>query len=451
MFVSVPIALFIWPMISLCLFALLKPHRAVIANFVAGWLLLPVASIPLAYFPDVSKLSTMAVGALLGVLLFDTRRLVRFRPTVLDAAALVLTTGPLATSVANGLGFYDGLSRALSNFLIWGTPWLMGRLYASAPGVRRDLMLGLLIGSLAYVPICLFEMRFSPQLHRWVYGFTPFPFYTVHRFGGYRPVGFLRHGIEFGMLMMSGSLIALWLAHLKTRQRVLGIPIGWVAAILVTAALLTRALGSWILLAIGVFVLFGTRTTRSGILIALLLLTPITYAGARSLGIFQGDVLVALAENVSKERAASLNTRFYHEGQLTGKALERPVLGWGGWSRNRIHNERGENASLTDGLWIIMLGQSGFVGLGSWLAMMLAAPMLILRRVGARRLLLPASAPVLILMVLLPLQTIDWIFNGFVNPVTLLMAGSLVEASRTGRRGRSPPAGKRGQVRDATR
>src|SRR5262245_35205629 len=214
---TVPIALFGWPLIALLFFAALPPRRAVIANFVVGWLLLPVASIGIQGFPDVTKASSVAVAALLGVLLFDARRVAAFRFRALDLPVLALTVVPLATSLANGLGAYDGLSGVLGNALPWGVPWLMGRLYGSEPGARRDLVVGLLLGSLAYIPICLFEMRFSPQLNQWLYGFIPFKFATTRRFGGYRPVGFLRHGIELGMLMMSGSLIGLCLSSLEPR------------------------------------------------------------------------------------------------------------------------------------------------------------------------------------------------------------------------------------------
>src|SRR5262249_18346122 len=151
--------------------------------------------------------------------------------------------------------------------------------------------------------------------------------------------------------MMAGCLIASWLSYLKWRQQLLGVPISWVAGTLLLMVVLARALGAWILLAVGLLVLFGTQRSRSGILIALLLLTPVAYVGVRCLGIFQGEGLVALVENVSTDRAASFNTRMFHEGRLLGKALERPVFGWGGWGRMRIYDERGKDTSLTDGFW----------------------------------------------------------------------------------------------------
>jgi hypothetical protein len=99
---SVPIVLLGWPLFSLLLFVFLSPRRALIANFVAGWLIIPVASLPFPGFPDFSKTTSMAVGAVLGVLLFDARRLGAFRPRPFDlpALALVLAPFPAAGEVA---------------------------------------------------------------------------------------------------------------------------------------------------------------------------------------------------------------------------------------------------------------------------------------------------------------------------------------------------------------
>jgi hypothetical protein len=41
---------------------------------------------------------------------------------------------------------------------------------------------------------------------------------------------------------------------------------------------------------------------------------------------------------------------------------QRPFLGWGGYGRNRIFDEEGRDVSVTDGLWIILLGELGAVG-----------------------------------------------------------------------------------------
>jgi hypothetical protein len=49
------------------------------------------------------------------------------------------------------------------------------------------------------------------------------------------------------------------------------------------------------------------------------------------------------------------------EDSLLAHARERIWFGWGN-GRNRVFNETGENVSITDGYWIIILGIAGAVG-----------------------------------------------------------------------------------------
>jgi hypothetical protein len=445
---SVPIVLLGWPLVSLLLFVFLSPRRALIANFVAGWLIIPVASLPLPGFPEFSKTTSMAVGAVLGVLLFDARRLGAFRPRPFDLPALALVLAPFPAALANGLGAYDGLSGVLGAFEIWGVPWMIGRLYGRDPHLLRDVEVAVVIGALAYVPICLWEIRMSPQLNYWLYGFYPFRFHTTRRLGGYRPVGFFRHGIELGMMMMSAALISVSFQLADKRDRILGVPITWVSAILLATTALTRALGGLILLAAGTVAMLITRISRRPILIGLLILAPLAYIGLRFSGTMPEERLVSLAASVSPERAASLETRLEHEAALADKAFERPIFGWSGWGRSRVYDERGKDRSLTDGLWIILFGQYGLVGLGSWLAIMLGPPVLAWRRLGTQRLLEGSSAPALAAVILLPLHTVNWLVNGFVNPVVPMLASALLalggSASGTSPRRRSRRRGTGG-------
>ena len=77
------------------------------------------------------------VGVLGGVLLFDSAHLLTFRPRWFDLPMLLWCFSRCFASLANGLGLYDGLSEALSLTLIWGVPYLIGRLYfGGADGLR---------------------------------------------------------------------------------------------------------------------------------------------------------------------------------------------------------------------------------------------------------------------------------------------------------------------------
>ena len=42
--------------------------------------------------------------------------------------------------------------------------------------------------------------------------------------------------------------------------------------------------------------------------------------------------------------------------EVSPVALDRPVFGWGGWGRSRLHDDQGRDVSVTDGLCIISAG-----------------------------------------------------------------------------------------------
>ena len=70
----------------------------------------------------------------------------------------------------NGLGLYDGLSGMLGQILLWGLPYLVGRLYFSNLEGLRVFTVAMVIGGLLYVLPCHWEMRMSPHLLRPIYG-----------------------------------------------------------------------------------------------------------------------------------------------------------------------------------------------------------------------------------------------------------------------------------------
>jgi hypothetical protein len=354
-----------------------------------------------------------------------------------DLAPLALLFAPLASALANELGAYDGFAAFVTNAVLWGIPWLMGRLYVGTPQGRRDLLRSLVIGSLFYVPLCLIEMRMSPQLHRWVYGSAPFDFITTYRFGGWRPVGFMHHGIELGTLMMCGGLIATWTWYAKSQLRIARLPVSWIAILLLVMLGSIRAMGAWILALLGFAILLGTKLLRTRTLLVATALFPFGYVAARTADILPTRSAVDAISTVSADRAQSLATRLHQEELLFTRAMARPWLGWGGWGRSRIHDEFGRDTSLTDGLWIILFGQNGFIGLASWMAMMLGPSLSLLYRGRRSRIAALTQSSTLPVMVLVELQMIDWIMNGFINSVVVMLSASLVGATVEQGRARS--------------
>jgi O-antigen ligase len=129
-----------------------------------------------------------------------------------------------------------------------------------------------------------------------------------------------------------------------------------------------------------------------------------------------------------KERADSLKTRFTNEDALVNKAFDRPLFGWGGWGRNRVTDRTGKDVSITDGWWVIVLGDRGLVGL-------VALGGLLLLPVARFAFSWPADtwhttpvAPVAACAVTLALWATDSLFNAMVLPLYLVMAGGLAGA-----------------------
>lgn len=200
--------LFGWPLMTLPLFVLLPARRAVIASLIAGWLFLPVFRFGDPGLQHYGKIAATVLAPLLGAIIFDPFQLLAFRPRLWDLPALIWCLCPIATSISNDLGFYDGLSNALDNTLLWGVPYFLGRLYFSDLAALRELALGIVIGGLIYVPLCLIEIRMSPQLHRWVYGYYQHSFLQTIKAGGYRPMVFMQHGLAVAVWMLSGAMAA---------------------------------------------------------------------------------------------------------------------------------------------------------------------------------------------------------------------------------------------------
>lgn len=423
----VSIALLGWIPVVLGLFAIWPPRRAAVAATVVAWLFLPIASFPLPGLPDYTKTSATTAGILLGSLLFDPGRLISLRPRWFDLPILVWCLTPVGSSLLNDLGLYDGVSASVAQTIEWGLPYLIGRAYFSDREGLDELTRGIVLGGLVYVPFCLYEIRMSPQFHRMVYGYHQHSFGQSIRFGGFRPTVFMSHGLEVGMWMSIAALLACWLGAAGTLERVGGVPLGLVGLpLLLITALLCKSSGALVLLATGLAVLGICQRTGGRLLAILLLLAPPLYMASRSSGVWSGRNLVELvASAFDEDRAQSLEFRFENEDMLVTKALQRPLFGWGGWGRARVYDADGRDVSVTDGLWIIAIGNHGIVGLASLSAVFLLPCARFLRNYPPRVWRDPGVAPAAALSMLLCLSMIDHLANAMRNPVYLLAAGGL--------------------------
>jgi hypothetical protein len=114
------------------------------------------------------------------------------------------------------MGANDGISVNYPQELQWGVPYFVGRLYFCDVEGLRELAIGIFIGGLIYVPLCLFEMRMSPQLHVWLYGFHQHNWRQAYRFEGWRPTVFMQHGLAVALWMVIAAMVGYWLWRTRT-------------------------------------------------------------------------------------------------------------------------------------------------------------------------------------------------------------------------------------------
>lgn len=444
-----PLALMGWFPATLAFFVLFPACRAVTVSFIAGWMFLPVIEYKIAAFPPFDKTAVISLAVLLGVLLFDTGRLLRFRPRWLDIPMLVVCLCPMGSSLSNDLGPGDGLTESLKETMLWGLPWLIGRLYFTEPKALRELAVGLFVGGLVYAPLCLWEIRMSPQLHYQMYGFHQHSVFQHMRYGGWRPMVFMQHGLMVGLFMTAATLSGLWLDRSGSLKTLFGIPLPVFAItlfdsprsrnhhgfelrlpVLVIAlfatTLLIKSVGAILLLLAGVGVLYCVQYLRSSLPVLALAAVAVAYVLVRMTGAISSNDLVAAADAaLGAERAQSLESRLTNEDMLTVRALQQPLFGWGGWGRARIHDEWGQDITITDSLWIIVLGNKGLVGLTGLLLALLLPTLLFPRHVPARLWGEAEAGACAVLAVILLLWTVDNLLNAMINPIYLLIAGGL--------------------------
>jgi len=435
---TVPIALFGWIPVVLILFALLPGRRALVAAYVGAWLFLPMAGYDVTGLPPYDKTTATAYGALLGTALFHVNLLVSFRPRWFDVPMVVLClVSPMATSLTNGLGAYDGMSSMLDKTAEWGLQYFLGRLYFRDLKSLKDLAVGVFLGGLIYLPLVLYEVRMSPQLHVMVYGFFPHEWVQTKRFGGWRPQVFMQHGLMVGMWMAMTTLLAAWLWRAKLLPRVPGGIMAGVVGVMTITTVVSRSLGALVLMIIGAGVLWVCQTGRVKWPLIVLLCLPPLYMSTRVIGAWEGGFILDTAAMINEERASSFQFRINNEDLLIDKAMRKPLLGWGGYGRNRVYNERGDDISITDGLWIIQLGQHGLLGLTALYTLLLMPMWLVLRRLPKQELARPPFAAATGLAVVVCLYAIDCLPNGMVNPIFMLAGAAVIEAVSNYKPGRA--------------
>lgn len=429
--------LFSWPLIGLVLFNKLRLPLALLVTLIGGFLLLPESGgLNLPVLPSLGKHSIPALTALCLALIFARRDMSGARPEGLIprhplalALLIVIPAGAVMTALTNGdtlsygwrtipgTSLYDAGSMA-SNALMMMLPLLLARRYLADAATQRLVLQVLCIAALGYSLLALFEVRMSPQLNNWTYGFFPHSWSQHIRAGGWRPIVFLKHGLVLGIFLAMSVLAITCLARLDApRRKLWTCGTVWLFATLV----LSNNFGA-LFIAVALLPVVIFAGIRSQLLVAAIICgVVLAYPMARTAQVLPFNQVLQLAESVNPGRAASFQFRLDNEEQLLDKASERPLFGWGGWGRGRVYDDAGRDISVTDGEWIITLGENGWVGYLARFGLLTAPIFLLLLHRRRYEIGMESSA----LAVVLAANLLDLIPNSSNTPLTWLLAGAL--------------------------
>ena len=431
------LALLSWPVVAGAIFAALPVGRALVASLLAAYLLLPpppaVFDFPL--LPPLSKESIPTIVAILYCLL-RARAPIRWLPetTIGRVLVAVFVLSPFMTVLTNqdpvfygevslpALRFREAVSICIQQAL-FVAPMLLARHFLAEEEDQRHILVALMVAGLAYSLPALVEVRLSPQLNAWIYGYYQHSFAQAIRFGGYRPLVFLYHGLWLAFLLLTTAFAALTLMRAERSRAMV---YGGAGIYLLVVLFLCKSTGAILYAAalLPLVLILGRRwQLHAACAMAFLALAYPILKGADLVPV---DTMLTLANDIDPDRAASLRFRFDNEDILLDRAYERPVFGWGSWGRNHLLDPvTGAIVTVTDGRWIIVIGVFGWLGFLAEFGL-LTLPVFLMWWRGLRGDAAALSPYAGAIALLLAVNVVDLIPNATITPVTFLLAGALL-------------------------
>ena len=431
------VVLYAWPVVVLLLFLTRSPTSAVLVALIGGYLFLPTTiSLDLPGLPSLNKDTIPAIAAFLIAAMMPSVRAASHLPgwvprgILLNALLLTLVVASFLTVMTNGdplrygpmflpsLRPWDALSTILSTMTML-LPFLLGRRLLAHPDQQRQALVALVLAGVVYSFLALFEIRMSPQLSNMVYGFFPHAWEQHVRAGGYRPIVFLTHGLWLSIFFAATVLAAFGLVRTSDgQQKILFLSAGlW----LLLTLILSKSLGALIITLILAPALLFLHRRGQMLIAAGLAAVVLTYPLLRGADVVPVERVLELVRNVSERGYESLDFRILNEDLLLDKARERPFFGWGGWGRNFVFDEEGRNITITDGYWVLIIGQGGWLRYLAEFGLLCIPAFLVVGR-ARRHKFGPETAA---LVVVLAANLVDLIPNATITPLTWMIAGAI--------------------------
>ena len=320
-------------------------------------------------------------------------------------------------SVRPGLGFRDVVSMLAEPAIIM-IPFLFALAYLRGRSHQMEVLRAIVVVGVLYAFFAAVEARLSPQLNVWVYGYFQHS-WIQHLRDGFRPIVFLRHGLWLGFFLLTAAMAAFALyRHTEGQSRHLYLLAGlWIFAVLV----ISRNLGALMLAVMFIpLVLFAPRFIQVRVTAAVAILF-LAYPAVWQSQLLPIDRFVEFVASISEERAQTFQFRLDNEAGMLERALERPYFGWGGWDRWRVFDEFGRDTTTADGIWVITLGERGWVGYVCFFGL-LALPLLLLPRAVRRR---EPSHVIPAMGLIMAANLVYMIPNSTLSPIGWLLVGAV--------------------------
>lgn len=423
-----------WPIVTIILFDRLDRRRAAIWTLLAGYLILPpVVTVKLPMLPPLGKEEMAALCCGMGVFLSRGKAsepAVRLEIWLKLLVALALI-GPVVTMATNpeplvvGVSYRPalGISDAVHGVIlaiIALMPFLVGYYLLSSRDAVRTYLQILLVAGLVYSIPMLIEVRLSPQINVWIYGFFAHDFGQSMRYGGFRPMVFLQHGLWVALFAMSVAVAAAvsFRAAPPGSRRTPLLIVAYTMIVLV----MCKSVGSLAagLLFVPLVLLLSPRHLL--LICGLVALTVLIYPAANWAGWVPIAEIGDFIYSLDAERGQSLVFRFDNERVLLDRAAEKVLGGWGGWGRMfEVDPLTGRETTIVDGQWILTIAMSGLIGYIATFGLLCGAIIRLVISAARHR----VDAWTTGLAVILAANLIDLIPNATLTPLTWVAAGAL--------------------------
>ena len=453
------LVLFSAPVVAFILFRVFQPVLASALTLVLGYLFLPSATeVDFPVLPPIDKFTiTVASVLLFSVVALRAAAAQRKReerglfspgkapevdtlPGWLPAShvakilMLIVAVSGLFTGFANreprilgGDGFlvgYDLYSTLALSMLIGINliPFVIGRKLFGHPEGQKTLLMVIAGSALAYSVLVLFEVRMSPQLNNWIYGFFSGDFGQAMRSDGFRPLVFLQHGLWLAIFNCMAVIAAVGAYRAKAGSLSPGF---WAATAiwLFLVLFLSNSLGAFLIALVMLPVAF-VLTSRTQLLFAACIgLVALTYPVMRERGIVPVKLLSDIASGIDPARAKSFNFRLRNEDQFLDHAGAKPLTGWGRFERSFVFDpESGRRVTTIDGYWIVTFAEGGYLRyIGEYGLLTFAFFQILMRRKT-----LNIGPETAVLSLVLAANLVDMIPNATSTVLTWLIAGALL-------------------------